>query len=498
MFFEGDIQSGIATARQESKAVACFIRDDSEKSLQWENELLKEDLIAQELRQKTVLLRMAANSQDAQSFSAFCPIVGAPALLIIKDGTIKGHLTFRHDGDEWRNLVLEALGSEVRMGRPSSPAVQTEVQKEEAEQQQPVDDVDSVSKPAPSTPSEPPSDNNALRPTVDISNNEVASTAATSPPEQQASPEPSRETKKVTEDPQEVARIRARREQAQAEIKDPSFEPKQAGERNHAEELRKRKEQARRERERIMKLVENDRLERRERLERRKMRSRAGSEKSIESSESRLTPSSDAQEPQSSTSTSKQCALQVRLLNGTTLRSRFRSDQTLHKDVRSWIDSNRTDGEAPYNFKQILVPQPNRTLSISDEQETLASLGLTPSATLVLFPVSGYTNAYDGAAAPGILSRGLSAGYGVVSSGVGLIAGALGSLLGSGGQTQRGDSGEQNVNQPGTGSSSGAPHSRTIRVKTLHDQARERGDQQYYNGNQLNFEPNKDEAKSDL
>lgn len=400
-------------------------------------------------------------------------------------------MTSEHDEHEWRNLLLEALGSEVRTEISGKQAEQADVQNQESEQHQPPpNDVDPVSRPAPSASSDQPSDNSVLRTMDDNSNDEIPSimetpsTAETSPPDQ-SSLELERETPEVTEDPEQVASVRARREQAQADFKHPSIESKRAGERNHAEELRKRKEQARRERERVMKLVENDKLERRERLERRKMLAKAGTEKDTDPSASKLAASGDTRG--SDSSTSKQCALQVRLLDGKTLRSRFSSDQTLSKDVRSWIDSNRTDGDTPYNFKQILTPQPNRTLSISDEQETLASLGLTPSATLVLFPVSGYINAYDGAAAPGLLSKGLSAGYGVVSSGVGMITAAMGSFLGGGGETHHAESDTQNVNEPRTGSSSGAQQSRTTRVKTLYDQARERGDQQYYNGNQVSF-----------
>jgi len=40
MFYEGDLQSGIATAIEQSKSVACFVAGDDPESAIWENEYL--------------------------------------------------------------------------------------------------------------------------------------------------------------------------------------------------------------------------------------------------------------------------------------------------------------------------------------------------------------------------------------------------------------------------------------------------------------------------
>jgi len=64
MFYEGDLQSGIAKAVQESKLVVCFVTgnvarvhgwictceanicaDDGEESLIWENDFLQDDIV---------------------------------------------------------------------------------------------------------------------------------------------------------------------------------------------------------------------------------------------------------------------------------------------------------------------------------------------------------------------------------------------------------------------------------------------------------------------
>ena len=180
---------------------------------------------------------------------------------------------------------------------------------------------------------------------------------------------------------------------------------------------------------------------------------------------------------------SKECAVQIRLFDGNTVRSKFPSDQTIRGIVRPWIDQQKSD-DMPYTFKQVLSPLPNRNLSISDEEEPLQSLGLTPSATLVIVPVHGYTAAYSGG--QGIVSKGASAGYSVVSAGAGIVTGALGTFLGLGRATAPGEltdghdtttQGSAEADATGTGSG--------INIRTLRDQQDGQDDHQLYNGNQV-------------
>ena len=46
MFYEGDLQTGIAVAVQQSKAVLCYVYDDSELSQIWENEFFGGDEVS--------------------------------------------------------------------------------------------------------------------------------------------------------------------------------------------------------------------------------------------------------------------------------------------------------------------------------------------------------------------------------------------------------------------------------------------------------------------
>lgn len=243
-----------------------------------------------------------------------------------------------------------------------------------------------------------------------------------------------------------------------------------------------------------MRQIEADKADRREREERRRALARA--EAAVEAASSdgadglvdkQLSSDETRRHTSLRPSSSKECAVQVRLLDGSTIRSRFPSDHTLRTHVRAWVDEQRSDGDVPYTFKQILAPKPNRAITISEEEESLQSLGLTPSATLVMVPVQGSIAAYGGGG-PGLLSKGLSAGYGLVSGGVGVVTGALGAVLGVGQAAQPAST----ASAPSSGDSQSShttPSSTTggVNVRTLRDQQAARDDHQFYNGNQVSF-----------
>jgi hypothetical protein len=272
--------------------------------------------------------------------------------------------------------------------------------------------------------------------------------------------------KEAAEKAKRVAEAKARK--AAIEEEAPAGTQKSA-DMKYALMQKKRQQDARAERERILKRVEDDKAERREREAQRKAQAKAkeDTEKGIQTD----APSSIVQPP--SAIKSAQCALQIRLFDGSTIRSRFPSDGSLRANVRPWIDEQQS-GDTPYTFKHVLTPLPNKNISISDEEQSLQSQGLTPSATLILVPVQGYTSAYEDGASSSIVSRVASGGYGLVSSSVGLMTGVLGSFLGGGGaasppaQERPADSAPANPNP-------------AVNLRTLRD--RDRDDQQFYNGN---------------
>ena len=84
MFFDGNVQGGIALALRESKAVVCFIRDDGSESSKWEHEYMQDAQVSMAIETKAVALKIDAGSQDAQSLAAYYPIRSIPTLIIIR------------------------------------------------------------------------------------------------------------------------------------------------------------------------------------------------------------------------------------------------------------------------------------------------------------------------------------------------------------------------------------------------------------------------------
>jgi hypothetical protein len=253
---------------------------------------------------------------------------------------------------------------------------------------------------------------------------------------------------------------------------------------DYVKQQRMREQAAKAERARILQRIRSDREEWKHKEQVQQGASAAPGKESTPRSESQRTTSLN--QPRST----QQFRIQVRLFDGSTIRSTFSSDQTIGTDVRQWVDQQVASANVPYTLKQVLAPLPNRTISMSDEEESLRSLALGPSATLVMVPIQSYTNAYTGSE-PGLVYRGISGGYGLVRSAVGSIYDGLSTFLGlgqtpstSGSETQ----GNNSAGAPGSGFNDGAGSTSSgegIKIRTLADQRRERGDQQFYNGNQV-------------
>ncbi|KAG5440076.1 hypothetical protein PCK2_000588, partial [Pneumocystis canis] len=69
------------------------------------------------------------------------------------------------------------------------------------------------------------------------------------------------------------------------------------------------------------------------------------------------------------------------LLNGSSIQARHFTFKNTLKDVRLWIDENRTDNKISYNLIQV---HPKRRFGASEEIVSLEALNLCPSATLIL------------------------------------------------------------------------------------------------------------------
>ena len=253
--------------------------------------------------------------------------------------------------------------------------------------------------------------------------------------------------------------------------------------------LQKEREQKQRdERERIKTQIKADREERRRQEEIRKMNEAAGN----------TNGTSGPTDVAAGKVRSTDVRIQVRTFDGSTLRTTLPSASTINEDVRPWIDSS-TENNVPYNLKLILTPLPNKNIEASEEELGLSDLGIKGSCTMVMVPVKGYVESYTGNTPTGLIGSAVSGGYGLISGTAGALVGGVKNFLGIGAAAPQGQrqaqTADNGADSTGGGQTVGQSQ-RNMRVRTLADQRvddrERRGDQQFYNGNALNFAPNRD------
>ncbi|RMZ72932.1 ubx domain-containing [Pyrenophora seminiperda CCB06] len=461
MFHQGSLQSGIALAIQQQKLVACFVRDDGATSNEWEEEWLKSGWLSSLLAQKAVLLRLQAGSTEAGFLAAFSDVSSIPTLVVIQNGQLQVQLKSEVNKNDFINSVRQVLGASPIPGSSTT---------------------------ATSPPSAIPKESTANAELEDNSYGESEPTISTSTP------------------PAEASTLSANAKGKQKAISTPEQKPSTSTTVTKAQQqardaLQKKKREDAEELARIKARIEADKTARKVAAERRKAEREQEKDHSahIAASQPTITSSRGSQ--------AKNVNLNVRLFDGRTIRCMFPREATLQGEVRSWIDSEFSklaqDDEninhrqlPPYYFRHILPPQPSRELSAGDESQSLGDIDMAPSATLVLVPVKGYTQAYTGhnSGAVGVTTGLIGGAFDLLSSTAGYVGSTLGSLLGSGS-----GSGPTPAQEQGGGHTMGPRPNREpqhdpvldnagVRVRTLADQ-RAREPQQFYNGNQLSTEP---------
>lgn len=275
---------------------------------------------------------------------------------------------------------------------------------------------------------------------------------------------------------------------------------------SYAQMMRQKRQEAKEERQRILQRIEDDKRARREReAEEKKARLLlATTDPGTAASGSNVAAGPPI--PLPTRGGGPTCNLQVRLFDGSTLRGRFPSDQTLGKEVRQWIDEKRTDGTDPYTFRIVLTPLPNKAIEPAEESDMLRDIGLAPSATLILVPVVRVATAYEQGG--GLLLHGWSYLYALIA----MLFSPFAMLL----------RGSNNANREASHETIplddlDAEGSSRQRVRGFRNPDDERRDHQLYNGNsvcyhhdpfgkknknaltyrQLNFEPRRDDEGSD-
>ncbi|GKZ94803.1 hypothetical protein AnigIFM59636_008533 [Aspergillus niger] len=470
MFYSGSLQEGIAAAVAESKAVVCFVRDAEQASTEWEESYFTFDeevcstfdthisasanatQLAQLLQSRAVLLRFTKGSQEAGFLASFCPIVKFPTVVVIKNGMMCDYFVPDISKEDFRDRLLAKLDEsrapvQQDVGSAGTAGDETVSAPVASDAPAPAP-VSSVPVPAPAPVAEPAPTPAPAQP---------APQPSTTEPEQPRDAT-IREGKRRVDD----ARVEQHRPSPTKKLQQQKQEPAPKPTPRPATQESKPKPKP---------------------TPKEKPSAPAAPKEPTTEPAERRQPSPP-----------KQYRLQVRLFDGSSVRSSFTPTQTIRNDVRPWLDSQMEE-RSPYNLKHILTPLPNRTLTIADEEQTLAELGLGSSANLVMVPIQSYTEAYSGAGAS-LPVRAVSSAYGLVSSAVGTATGLVGSFFGYG-TTQ--SSGNEAAPAPGTASSGSndagrrrVNASRGPIIRTLRDAQNEGDDRQFYNGNQLNFQPRND------
>lgn len=413
-------------------------------------------------------MRLENGSTEAGFLAAFCKIESAPTLVVIHNGKLQLQLGSEVGQEEFVNSVRKVLGAAAIPGSAPAQASTAQAEDDLYADQEPAAAAIPATRPVLS-PAPAPAPAPALAParepasTLTTSNAKGKQRAEASPQAGLAS------SSTTTNSAQQAARAALQKKK-----------------REDAEELA-----------RVKARIEQDKAERKAQAEARR------AEREKERSAENRTQS----QPRTSTrgSQAKDVHLNVRLFDGRTIRSTFPRTASLEKEVRKWIDEefSKLDSDdpniknralPPYFFRHILAPQPSRELSAGDENQTLGDIDLAPSATLVLVPVKGYTDAYSGTGTnllAGTTTGLVGSAFGLLSSTVGYAGGILGSFLGTGAAAPQPSQG-QAVGGSGSGgerSGSSRPEMEeqgNIRVRTLADQrTREPRNQQFYNGNQV-------------
>ncbi|KJZ75704.1 hypothetical protein HIM_04861 [Hirsutella minnesotensis 3608] len=436
MFYQGSLEDGVREAASGNHYVLFFVTDGGEESQRWENDYLQEESVKSVVEGKAIAFRLEAGSEPANHLGNIFPIPQTPAILLTNSGELKEYFTAGTSKDDFvrRVRALFEPSTSARVAEASSAAA-------------PVTPADST-----------PTGANASETLRAVMAERAARLAA---------------EKEEKERSEKEARAGAQ-EKAKAEA-EAGLDTRAAQTHRQAELMRKKRMAQADERNRILKRIEDDKRERRERAAERQKQRAEGLAKSDDTQTSVRTPET----PLPSTArVGEMVSLQVRLFDGSTIRSRFKTGASF-REVRSWVDGSRTDGKSPYTFKQLLTPLPNKAIDETEEGKPLEELGLAPSSTLILVPVQSFASAYE-EGSQGFVTRFLAVLVAWMTWFLGLIG------IGHGR--------EQPPSSHRAESPSAATQARDRRIKGFDNPLDRQRDHQLYNGNSLNFEPRSDEA----
>ncbi|KAL4991558.1 hypothetical protein BDW68DRAFT_143774 [Aspergillus falconensis] len=432
MFFTGTLQEGITLAVQESKAVICFVPDDGETSSTWQ-EYFQGDEFTRLLELQSVLLRIAKDSPEAGFLASVCPISKYPTVVVIKNGMLREYIVPDISKDEIRSRLKAAIDD----SKPQNQAFASSAPQQSPQQAQEISSSATLAPEPVTTASTPAVDTTQNPPTREQSSQAISKSSSGEKTKDISYPSGSRmycvtvprEKEEEHDAPQPSSKAPEATQTKDTKGKVPIW---------------------------------------------------------VTKNESVATASS-APRPKSTPGPPSQYRLQVRLFDGSSVRSTFSPLHTIRKDVRPWLN-NQLEEKRPYNLKLILTPLPNKTLTIAEEDQALRELISGSTATFVMVPIKTYIEAYSESGSLPV--RAVSSAYGLITSMVGGAVGYIGSFIGS-------SQSRASLSQPASSQSSEPqasvdatrrPRQWGANIQTLGDQ-RNGQESQFYNGNQLNFEP---------
>ncbi|ETN42035.1 uncharacterized protein HMPREF1541_03974 [Cyphellophora europaea CBS 101466] len=539
-FHDGDLQSGIALAIQQQMAVLCFVHaDDSDKSQEWEGVLLSSPF-SEHMHEQVVAIRLRAGSSEAAFLTPIAPVNSTPAVIVIKNASLQANIQAAEVTIDQLRQKLQQLIAPHGPEQSNAPSLaeQSDEVVKDATQADPSSSGPTVGyldlPPSAGQPRLPNNAYDALREFTEglkacgespakileaqlgvlsrlpIFKEEVQRLRSLDQNDQpelsqtardrlmlrlpaaaikaQMKVQTSATSGQADAAPSATGRVYSQRSTAPApapqrpsapQVPDPASQPElseaQRAQQNEYRQMQRDREQKQREeRERIKAQIKADREERRRREQVQKQNDEAATSP----------PTGGTLKP-----TGNEVRVQVRTFDGSVIRETFKPISTITTDLRPWIDS-AIESNVPYDFKLILTPLPNKKIEASEEEMALSDLGIKHSCTFVIAPVQGYVESYSGASG-GIVGSAVSGGYNLVTGTAGALFGGFRSILGYGQPAA-----ETRPAQGSTLGESAASNQRSMRVRTLADQrAEDVGKNEFYNGNQLNFQPNKDDDR---
>ncbi|KAK3048985.1 hypothetical protein LTR09_009639 [Extremus antarcticus] len=518
LFHTGSLASGVSLAIAQSKVVACFVHSPSPSdspgshaSHVWEhywlaNKSQPTDMISSDtpplgllLGEKAVLLKMEFGTKEAGFLKAFVDIESAPTMVVIDKGKVVEMVEGSVGREEFTERLLRAVGFGVGGGEREAEG---EGGREEEDEEM-VDDIGGRQIGGAARADEPVVEQ-APQEQPTQSSAEVQAMLA----DRGKRLEAERLRREATEKAERIARANARRKEEEDAVAGTyagkgkqratsDQKDKQQARDAWIYQQKQRKDEAKKERERILAQIESDKQERKAQAQRRKDLEAASGAGAL----SDLPPTAHTNAPPTMNAHTT-CALQIRLFDGSSIRGKFDPNADIATAVRIWVKEASPEGGAdiPFTFRQILAPNPSRTIEVSEEQQSLLELGLVPSATLVLVPIAGATSAYASNNSGYVNSI-----YGTASWAASGVFGLLGSVwsyvpsVGSGASGPYiGGTGDEQERSNAEGArmagSDSAPAGGAVkRAQGRVKRGREEDVTTFYNGNSSAFEGRKDD-----